>query len=260
MTKRNKILKLVEEPVEHLPYRTPVLSLRLYINDEDLQSAITLNYNHIKNQLTAFDSLTQWPLFSIDLIPTSDIPLGQITKQRIDYLFGHEVKNERLVNRLIAGLTEFNEVVAGAANQDDVFLMLRNYYKFKTTIIPRSKRWDTTFRIGMNGFYSALFYNPTKPEKKNTGGREAKFSINIGTNFSIVFYHDFFKPYPMLYIVDRNTKEAYTAHLGITGFMRRHLIKSERPITTELRDAVLNGAGVNKINGIFSRMVGSDLK
>lgn len=260
MTKRNKILKLVEEPVEHLPYRTPVLSLRLYINDEDLQSAITLNYNHIKNQLTAFDSLTQWPLFSIDLIPTSDIPLGQITKQRIDYLFGHEVKNERLVNRLIAGLTEFNEVVAGAANQDDVFLMLRNYYKFKTTIIPRSKRWDTAFRIGMNGFYSAFLYNPTKPEKKNTGGREAKFSVNIGSNFSIAFYHDFFKPYPLLYIVDRNTKEAYTAHLGITGFLRRHLIKSEKPITFELRDAVLNGAGVEKINEIFSRMVSSDLR
>lgn len=260
MTKRNKILKLAQDPIQCVPYKAPIISLRLYVNEEDLQSTITLNYNHAKNQLMAFDTVTQWPLFSIDLIPTSSMPLGTISKHRINYLFGHEVQNERLVERLIAGLNEFNKVVSGATNQDDVFLMLRDYYKFKTTIVPRSKRWDTSFRIGMNGFYSAFLYNPTKPEKKNTGGREAKFSVNIGSNFSIAFYHDFFKPYPLLYIVDRNTKEAYTAHLGITGFLRRHLIKSEKPITFELRDAVLNGAGVEKINEIFSRMVSSDLR
>ena len=260
MTKRNNLLKLVEEPVAYCEYKAPIIALRLYINEEDLQSAISFNYNHLKNQLIAFDSLTSWPLFSIDLIPMSPAPLGKIDKERIDQLFGHEVTNERLVNRLIEGLNEFNKVIAGAANQDDVFLMLRNHYKIKTNVVPRSKRWETTFRIAMNGFYSAFRLNCTKPEKKNTGGREAKFNINIGVNYSIVYYHDFFKPFPLLYIVDRNTKEAYTAHLSISGFLRRHLIKSQKPVTMELRDAVLNGAGAEKINEIFSRMVSSDLK
>lgn len=260
MTKRNNVLKLVEEPVAYCDYKAPIIALRLYINEEDPQSIITLNYDHAKNKLMAFDSVTHWPLFSIDLIPTSSMPLGSITKDRIDYLFGHEVPNPRLVEKLIAGLNEFNKVVAGATNQDDVFLMLRDYYKFKTTIVPRSRKWDTSFRIAMNGFYSVFLYNPTKPEKRNTGGRDAKFNVNIGSNFSVVFYHDFFKPYPLLYIVDHNTKEAYTAHLGITGFLRRHLIKSEKPVTLELRDAVLNGANVEKINEIFSRMVSSDLR
>lgn len=260
MTKQNKVLKLAADPVQYVPYKAPIVALHLYVNEDDPQSTITLNYDHAKNKLMAFDSVTQWPLFSIDLIPTSSMPLGSITKDRINYLFGHEVPNPRLVEKLIAGLNEFNKVVSGATNQDDVFLMLRDYYKFKTTIVPRSKKWDALFRIAMNGFYSVFLYNPTKPEKKNTGGREAKFSVNVGSNFSVVFYHDFFKPYPLLYIVDRNTKEAYTAHLGITGFLRRHLIKSEKPITLELRDAVLNDEGVDKINEIFSRMVSSDLR
>jgi len=58
MAKRNKILKLVDDPVQCVPYKAPIISLRLYINEEDPQSTITFNYNHAKNQLMAFDTVT----------------------------------------------------------------------------------------------------------------------------------------------------------------------------------------------------------
>lgn len=59
MTKQNKVLKLATDPVQYVPYKAPIVALHLYANEEDPQSMVTLNYDHAKNKLMAFDSVTQ---------------------------------------------------------------------------------------------------------------------------------------------------------------------------------------------------------